>query len=85
MANILNILSTIKKDLLKDFIFETYYRRVGFPKENSYYSKEKHLLLFASKLIDKIPDASNANEYYKSYLKRKKNATLVKRSKISTQ
>ena len=70
---------TIKE--LKDFIFENYYRQIGFTKENSYYlvkyQKEKDLLLLATKLIEKIPDASNAKEYYQSFLKNK-NKTLVK-------
>ena len=42
------------------------------------------MLLLATKLIGKIPDATNAKQYYKSYLKRK-NTHLVKRSKIITQ
>ena len=39
--NILNIASTIKKmsvNEIRDFIFEDYYRQIGFSKENSYYS-----------------------------------------------
>ena len=56
---ILNILSATKKITIKemkDFIFENYYRRIGFPKENTYYSikqKKKELLLLATKLIEK--------------------------------
>ena len=41
----------------KDFIFENYYKRIGFVKESSYYSmkrlKRKDLLLRATKLIKK--------------------------------
>ena len=37
------------------------------------------MLLFATKLTEKIPDASNDKEYYKSFLKNK-NQKLVKRS-----
>ena len=52
---------------LKDFIFENYYRRIGFTVQNIYYSikhqKKYDLLLLATKLIKKIPDASNAKEY----------------------
>ena len=36
-----SILSAIKKKTIKklrDFMHENYYRRIGFPKENSYYS-----------------------------------------------
>ena len=38
---ILNIANAIKKMTikeLKDLIFESYYRQIGFTKENSYYS-----------------------------------------------
>ena len=42
---------------LRDFIFENYYKQIGFVKEKSYYSikrlKNKDLLLFATKLIKK--------------------------------
>ena len=56
---ILNIVSAIKKIIiknLKDFIYENYYRQVGLPQENSYYSikqEKKDLLLLATKLIEK--------------------------------
>ena len=69
---------------LKDFIFEKYYRQLGFTKENSYYSikhwKEKDLLLLGVKLIKKITDASNAKDYCKSFLKNK-NKKLVNQKK----
>ena len=38
---ILNIASAVKKisaNGIRDFIFENYYKRIGFSKENSYYS-----------------------------------------------
>ena len=38
---ILNILSAIRKMTIKElkyFIFENFYRQIGFTKENSYYS-----------------------------------------------
>ena len=41
----LNIVRAIKKmtsNKIRRFIFENYYKRIGFPKENSYYSV-KHL------------------------------------------
>ena len=41
---ILNIFSTIKKmlvDELRDFIFENYYKRIGFAKESSSYPKKQ--------------------------------------------
>ena len=53
---ILNITKAIKKMTvkeLKDFIFENYHQRIGFAKENSYYTmkhqKKKDLQLFAIK------------------------------------
>ena len=64
---------TVKE--LKNFIHENYYRQIQFPKENSYYSMKHHkktnLLLLATKLIEKIPDATNAKQNDQSYLKRK--------------
>ena len=68
----LNIAKAIKKmsaNEILDFIFESYHKLIGFPKENSYYSmkrlkKKKDLLLLANKLIKKIPDPHNAKEQY---------------------
>ena len=52
---ILNIAKVIKKmtvEELKEFIFENYHRRIGFAKENSYFSmkhqKKKDIKLFAT-------------------------------------
>ena len=42
--NILNTVSVIKKMAMKeveDFIFENYYKRIVFTKENSYYSMKR--------------------------------------------
>ena len=57
---ILNIARAIKKmtvNKLIDFVFENYYKQIGFVKERSYYSterlKRKNLLLLATKLIEK--------------------------------
>ena len=39
---------------IRDFIFENYYKRIGFSKESSYCSMKrlkKYLLLLANKLI----------------------------------
>ena len=44
MMYVLNIFSATKKikiKELKDFIFENYYEQIGFPKDNSYYSKKQ--------------------------------------------
>ena len=67
----LNISRAIKKlsfNEMRHFIFESYYKQIGFSKESSYYSmkwlKQKDLLLLANKLIEKIPDPRNAKEHY---------------------
>ena len=85
----LTIGSSIKKmtvNELRYFIYESYYKRIGFIKKSSYSMKglkKKDLLLLATKLIKKIADCSNAKEYYKCYLKRQ-NSKSVKRSEIIT-
>ena len=67
---ILNIAKAIKKILvneIKDFIFENYYKRIVFSKENSSYSmeylKKKVLLLLENKLVEEIPHPRNAKEH----------------------
>ena len=45
--------------------------------------KKKNLLLLATKLIEKIPDSTNAKEHCNYYLKTK-NTKLVKLSEIIT-
>ena len=57
---ILNIARAVKKmsaNEIRDFAFENYYKRIGFSKENSFYSmkrlKKKYLLLLANNLIEK--------------------------------
>ena len=84
---------------LKNFIFENYYIRFGFAKESSYYSmkhqKKQDLQLIETKLMEKIPDATNAKQYYQSCLHKteentkkntkEKNIKLFKRSKIVTE
>ena len=67
---ILNIAKAIKKisvNEIKDFIFENYYKRIVFSKENSSYSmeylKKKVLLLLENKLVEEIPHPRNAKEH----------------------
>ena len=53
---ILNIAKAIKKtsiNEIKDFIFENYYKRIGFSKESSYYSMKplKKKIIVARKQI----------------------------------
>ena len=86
----LDIGRTIKKmsvNNIRYFIYEKYYKRIGFSKKDSYYSmkclKGKDLLLLANKLIEKVPDPRNAKEHYELFL-RKKSKNSVKQSKIIT-
>ena len=68
-----------------DFIYENYYKKFGFSKQNSYCSlkrsNRKDLLLLANKSIEKVPEPRNAKQHYESFL-RKKNRKSVKRSEI---
>ena len=72
---------------ITDFIFGNCYERVGFSKENSYYSmksfKKKDLLFLGNKLIAKILDPRNAKEHYQSFIK-KKNTKSVNQSEVIT-
>ena len=46
---ILNIARAIKKisgNEIRDFIFENYYKQIGFSKENSYYSMQHQKKIF---------------------------------------
>ena len=88
---ILNIARAIKMmsvNEIKDFIFETYYKRIRFSKENSYYSmkhlrKKKDLLFLANKLMETIPDPRNAKQHYLSFIRRE-NRKLIKQLKMIT-
>ena len=80
---ILNIASAVKKMSVSEIRdSENYYKRIGFSKENSYYSvrhqKKKDLLFFATKSTEK-----NTLPLYQSFI-RKKNK-FSKESKIMTQ
>ena len=87
---ILNIPRTIQKmsvNEIREFIFENYYKRIRFSKENSYYSmkrlkKKKDLLLLVNKLIEKIPDPPNAKEYYQSFTKKKNTKSITHQPKM---
>ena len=49
-----------------EIYLETYYKRIGFSNESSYYSMKrlkKGLLLLANKLIENIPHPRNAKEH----------------------
>ena len=57
---ILDIARTLKKmsiNEIGEFVFENYYKRIEFPKENSFLSinnQKKNLQLFAIKFTEKI-------------------------------
>ena len=81
----LNIIKAIKEmpvNDIRDFIFENYYKRIGFFKVISYYSmkllKRKDLFLLANKLTEKEADPRNAKGHYESFLG-KKNRKSVKK------
>ena len=60
---------------IRDFIFENCYKRIGFSKENNYYSmkrlKRRGLLVLVNKLVENIPDPRNAKQHYQSFIRRK--------------
>ena len=68
---------------LGDFIFQNYYKPIGFSKGNSYYSMKrlKDLFLIANKLIEKIPHPCNAEKYYQSFVRSVKKSEDQKISK----
>ena len=82
---ILNIARAMKKCLSVRsetlFVFENYYKRIGFSKENSLYSmkylKEKYLLLLANKLLEKITNPRNAKEHYQSFIRNKNTNSII--------
>ena len=66
---------------IRDFIFENYYKRIGFSTENSYYSlkhlKKKYLQFLENKSIKKVPNLNDAKEHFQSFI-RNKNRKSVK-------
>ena len=58
----------------KGSIYENYHRWIRFFQENSFYAmkhQKKDLLLLATKLTDKIHNATNAKQNHQPYLKKK--------------
>ena len=74
-------------NVIRDFTFENY-KRIGFSKENRYYSikhyKNKDLQMFSTKLTKKILDPCNAKKHYQSFI-RKKITKSVKKKLLSNQ
>ena len=75
----LNITKATKKmsaSDIRDFIQETYYKQIGFSKEDSYHSikrsekKEIYCRLWR-KLIEKVLDPRNAKQHYDLFLRKK--------------
>ena len=61
---------TIKE--LGNFIYENYYSEIGFTKELLFNKTSEDLPLFATKLIEKIPNLIKTKECHHSYVKNKK-------------
>ena len=68
IPNITRAIKNISVREIRGFIFENYYKKVGFSKENSYYSmkclQRKYLFLLANKLTEKVSDPHIAKEHY---------------------
>ena len=64
---------------IRDFIFENYYKKIGFSLEKNYYllkrlkkkKKKKDLLLLTNKLIEKISYPRNDKEHCQSFIRKK--------------
>ena len=59
---------------IKDFVFANHYKRIGFSKENNYYSMKrfKERFIVARKQINKkLPDPRNAKEHYQQFIRKK--------------
>ena len=87
ILNITKVIKTMSINEIKDFIFENYYKKIGFSQEISHCSmkrlNKKDLLLLANKWIKNIPDPCNAKEHYKSFIT-KGNRKSLKQSEIFT-
>ena len=85
--NIVRVIKKISVNEIRNFVFENFFKRIGFSKENSFYSvkrlKRKDLLLLANKLKEKVPDPHNAKQHYQLFVRRKSRKS-VKPSKIKT-
>ena len=91
---ILNIAKAIKKmsaNEIRDFIFENYYKRIGFFKEYKYYSMKhlKKIFVVACKQINrkKKLDLCSAKEHHQSFIRKKKHkiSKAIKNNYLSTK
>ena len=74
ILNIANAIKNMSVNEIRDLNFENFYKRIGFSKENSYYLMKhthKKLILFVTKITEKISDPFNAIERYRSLIRNK--------------
>ena len=71
---------------IREFIFENFYKRIVFSRENSYYLmkrlKRNNLLLLANKLTEKIPDQSEKVSSSSSLYSDKKSENFLNEKNI---
>ena len=73
---------------LRNFIFENYYKRIGFIKQITYYSKQrlrKRFDIACTEINRKRADPNNVKEYYYSYLKKHKTSKTIKNNFSATK
>ena len=85
----LKIVRAIKKmsvNEIKDFIFENYFKQIGFSKESSYYStkrlKRKDLLFFTRTFIENVADPHNTREHYQPFLRKHKTSETIRNNQL---
>ena len=75
IPNIANVMKKMWDNELRCFIFEKYYKWIGYVVERNYYSVKcfflKDLLLLPTKLIE-IPDPCNVKKHYKKERKKER-------------
>ena len=60
---------------IRYFIFENYYKQIGFSAENSYYLTKrwkKRFIASCKEINRKLPDSCNAKEHYQSFIRKEK-------------
>ena len=89
----LNIAKAIKKmsvNEITDFIFENYYKRIRFFKENKFFFNEtlekKRFIVTCEQINRKIPDPCNAQQHYESFLRKKnRKSVIIRNNYLSTK
>ena len=95
ILNITKAIKTISITEIKYFIFENYYKRIGFSKESSYYSLKrlniKRFVAARNKLMKNIPDPQHssalAEEHNKLFIIKeiRKSVKKIRNSYLSTK